>query len=97
MDDVGRVIETMAKNNGRSLPQELDFILRPLLMEPQHILVGMPPGGLSPSEAKRSRFPSISEQEEVRAKGLRFEWNEKASRYDAVKNGEKSKKRKARR
>ena len=76
-DDVGEVLEKLAKKNGRSLPQELDFILRPLLFNRQHFAVGVMPNGES-AAPEIAMGASLAEQ----ANGLRLNWNKKKKQYD---------------
>ncbi len=86
MDDVGAVLEKLAKQNGRTVPQELDFILRPLLLGIRHLAVAIAPNG---DGLEKSAYPSIADELEIRAKGLRFDWHEKSKSYRPVKEKRK--------
>lgn len=79
-DDVGEVIAKLAKKNGRSLPQELDFILRPILFNRPQFLVGEMSNGES-ADPKNAVGASLAEE----ANGLRLEWNAKKKQYDQKK------------
>lgn len=73
-DDVGDVMSKLAAKNGRSLPQELDFILRPLLFDRPIFVTGIGPGE-EPGEGHTG--PSIAEQ----MNGITLRWDKKKKVY----------------
>lgn len=75
-DDVGEVLSKLAKKNGRTLPQELDFILRPILFDRRHYVVGMTPDGEScdPDNAVKA---SIAEE----LNRISLRWDKKKKVY----------------
>lgn len=73
-DDVGEVISKWAAKNGRTLPQELDFILRPMFMEPRHLICGIGPNGQG---EEYSMSASIADE----LSGIELKWDKKKREF----------------